>query len=162
MFEKFGEFDSVEELNAAAEGLKKEGDLESLLALAEENGIDKEDAEDYMDNCADEFANPLMAAVGKLQIEKSGMTVKEIVEDWYQYIVAVCGESENMARAVRRKDKSLKGCMAVLLSWSFKNCYELDKEIVKAAGITANVKLGIPGMGHAKEIITEYYLGKKA
>ena len=162
MYEKFGEFDSVEELNAAAEGLKKEGDLESLIALAAENGIDKEDAEDYMDNCADELANPLMAAVGKLQIEKSCMTVKEIVEDWYQYIVLVCGESENMARAVRHKNKSLKGCMAALLSWSFKNCYELDKEIVKAAGITANVKLGIPGMGHAKEIIMEYYLGKKA
>lgn len=66
MFEKFGEFDSVEELNRAAAAQKAEGDEEALVALAEENGIDKEDAEDYMDDCADELATPLMAAMGKL------------------------------------------------------------------------------------------------
>ena len=38
MFDKFGEFNSVEELNAAAEGFRNEGDLESLMALAQENG----------------------------------------------------------------------------------------------------------------------------
>lgn len=162
MFEKFGEFDSVEELNMAAEGLKKEGDKESLIALAKENGIDEMDAEDYMDDCMDKLANPLMAAVGKLQLEKAEITVKEIVEDWYQYIVSSCEESEEMARAVRRKGKSLKGCMAALLGWSFKNCYAIDKEIAKVAGVTANVKLGIPGMGRAKEIIRNYYLGKEA
>lgn len=48
MFEKFGEFDSVEELNRAAAGQKAEGDEEALLILAEENGIDREDAEDYI------------------------------------------------------------------------------------------------------------------
>ena len=48
MFEKFGEMGSYEEVNLAAEGLKKEGDKESLYALAEENGVDKEDAEDYL------------------------------------------------------------------------------------------------------------------
>lgn len=47
MFDKFGEFDSAEELNKAAEGLKEEGDKESLIELAKENGIDPEDAEDY-------------------------------------------------------------------------------------------------------------------
>ncbi len=33
LYEKFGEFDSVEELNMSAEGLLKEGDTESLIAL---------------------------------------------------------------------------------------------------------------------------------
>lgn len=47
MFDKFGEFDSAEELNKAAEGLKEEGDKESLIELAKENGIDPEDTEDY-------------------------------------------------------------------------------------------------------------------
>ena len=47
LFERFGEFDSVEELNMTAEGLKEEGDLESLKVLAEENGLDAADAEDY-------------------------------------------------------------------------------------------------------------------
>ena len=34
MFERFGEFDSAEEINLTAEGLKTEGDMESLLVLA--------------------------------------------------------------------------------------------------------------------------------
>ena len=46
---KFGEFDSAEELNKAAEGFKNEGDLESLYALAEENGISKEDLIFWLD-----------------------------------------------------------------------------------------------------------------
>lgn len=162
MFEKFGNFDSAEELNMAAEGLKQEGDKDSLIALALENGIDREDAADYFDGGMDRLANPLMAALGKLQVEKQDFTVQEIVEDWYQYIISVCGESEDMARAVRRKDKSLKECIAEILKWSFKNCYAVDKEILKAAGVNGTVKMGIPGMGRAKEIIMQYYMGKAA
>ena len=162
MFDKFGEFDSVEELNMAAEGLREEGDKDSLIALANENGIDPSEVEDFMDGLMDELANPLMAAVGKLEIEKESLVVKEIVEDWYQYIVTSCGESDEMARAVRKKGKSLKGCIAELLKWSVKNCYAVDTEITKAAGVSAGVKMGIPGMGRAKEIIREYYLGKQA
>ena len=59
MFDKFGEFDSFEELNKAAEGLLKEGDLESLRALAEENGIDCADTEDYIDGIVPELATVL-------------------------------------------------------------------------------------------------------
>ena len=39
MFEKFGEFDSFEEINELAENLFNEGDTESLKAMASENGI---------------------------------------------------------------------------------------------------------------------------
>ena len=49
MFDKFGEFDSSEEINKAAAGLLREGDRESIVILAKENGIDKADAEDYID-----------------------------------------------------------------------------------------------------------------
>ena len=38
----------------------------------------------------------------------------------------------------------------------------VDKEILKAVGITYRVTLGIPGMGRVKQIITEYYLGEEA
>ncbi|MBE5873756.1 MAG: hypothetical protein E7287_05025, partial [Lachnospiraceae bacterium] len=61
---------------------------------------------------------------------------------------------------VRKKGKSLKGCIAQLLEWSFKNSYPVDKEITQKVGIKYEVKLGIPGMGTAKRIIREYYLGK--
>ena len=46
MFDRFGPL-TYEELNKTAEGLKMEGDIESLILLAEENGLAKEDAEDY-------------------------------------------------------------------------------------------------------------------
>lgn len=42
MFDVFGNFDSVEELNACAKGLLEEQDLEHLKVLAEENGIQME------------------------------------------------------------------------------------------------------------------------
>lgn len=71
MFEKFGEFDSVEELNMAAEGFRSEGDMESLYALAEENGIDREDAEDYADGITDDLATPMTAALGRIKAERA-------------------------------------------------------------------------------------------
>ena len=38
---------------------------------------------------------------------------------------------------------------------------EIDKDILKAAGVTASrVTLGMPGLAEAKKIIKEYYLGK--
>lgn len=67
MFEKFGEL-NLEELNKTAEGFKSEGDEASLFALAQENGLEKEDAEDYLDGLAEEFATPVMAAMGRIAV----------------------------------------------------------------------------------------------
>lgn len=161
MFDKFGEFDSVAELNMCAEGLRTEGDIESLLELATENGIDKEDAQDYADGAMDKLATPLLAAIGKIEVECKELKPVEIMEDWVEYIKMQCAESEMMAMAVRRKGKSIKGCIAALLMWSFKNQHQVDKDVLKAAGVKAGrVTLGIPGMGTAKKIITEYYMRK--
>lgn len=71
MFEKFGFMKSAEELNAAAEGFLKEGDTESIIALAQENGIDEEDAEDYIEEAVDIFATPMTAALGRLKVIKA-------------------------------------------------------------------------------------------
>lgn len=160
MFDNFGEFDSVEELNLAAAGLKEEGDKESLISLAVENGIDREDAADYLDGCTDELATPLMAALGKLEVEKAELKPVELVEDWVEYIRVQIVEHEEMAKAFRKKGKSMKECIGKLLAWSFKNAYAVDADIVKAAGIkTASVKMGFPGMARAKKIIIDYYMG---
>ena len=161
MFEKFGEFDSAEELNLAAEGQKEEGDEDALKELAVENGLDPEDAEDYLDGVTDQLATPLMAAIGKLSVESKGVKCAEIMEDWLDYIKAQCMDSEEMARAVRRKSKSLEGCIAALLKWSFAHQTPIDGKIMKAAGVSAGrCALGIPGMGTAKKIIKDYYLGR--
>ena len=161
MFDKFGEFDSVSELNMCAEGLKNEGDIDSLIEMAAENGIDKEDAQDYADGIVDKLATPLMAALGKIEVECRELKPKEIMEDWVDYIKVQCMESEMMAVAVRRKGKTIKGCIAALMKWSFGHQIPINDDVKKAAGINAGrVTLGIPGMGTAKKIIKEYYMGK--
>lgn len=161
MFERFGEFDSAEEINRAAAAQLAEGDLDAVFAIAEENGIDREEAQDYIDGYCDRLvANPLMAAYGKLDVEERDLDPKEIMKDWADYIRVRCSEDGRIAVAVRKKGKSLKGCIAELLMWSFKNQQAVDKDILKAAGVSVKVTLGIPGMGRAKKAITQYYLGE--
>lgn len=162
MFDKFGEFDSAEEINRAAAAQLAEGDTDAIYALAKENGIDVEEADDFIDGLTKELCGPLMAANGKLDVEEAELQPYEIMKDWVQYIRARCLEVPEMALAVRRKGKTLRGCIAELLKWSFSNAKDVDKDILKAAGISApRVTLGIPGMGQAKKIITEYYMGVK-
>ena len=51
-------------------------------------------------------------------------------------------------------------CFA-LLTWSFKNQNAVDKDILKAAGVTAGrCTLGIPGMARAKQLMSNYYMRK--
>jgi hypothetical protein len=160
MFDKFGEFDSAEEINKAAAGQLAQADTEAIREIARENGLDPQDAEEYITGEVPEMCNPLMAALGKIKVEEEELKPVEIVQDWINYIKAQVTEHPDMAVAVRKKGKTVKGCIAELLKWSFKNCYPVDKDIVKAAGIgTPSVKMGIPGMGRAYEIIKAYYLG---
>ena len=74
MFDKFGPL-TYEELNKTAEGLKMEGDIESLILLAEENGLEKEDAEDYADEVVDTFTTPVEAAIGKIKVESEHLNL---------------------------------------------------------------------------------------
>ena len=57
--------------------------------------------------------------------------------------------------------KSLKGCIAALLTWSFKNAKPVDRDILRQANVSGQVSLGIPGMGRARQINTDYYLNGK-
>ena len=160
MFDKFGEFDSAEEINAAAEGQKEEGDVKALYELAEENGIDKEDVEDYLDGIVPELVNPLMAAYGKLKVEAENLGVDGIIKDWTDSIMQMCSESVELAEAVRKKEKSLSKCMGIIL----KNAFEIKKQIpdaiVKAAGLRTPLYLGIPNRKEVENLIKDYYMGK--
>lgn len=119
MFDKFGEFDSAEELNKAAKGLKDEGDFDSLYALAEENGIDKEDAEDYVAGDMEELANPAMAAMGRLEVErreilKGNDDNKKIIRmTIWQFVSAMAAEPE-MQTAIMKKGKRIEGVYKAL------------------------------------------------
>lgn len=167
MFDKFGEFDSVEELNRAAAAQKAEGDEQALVLLAQENGIDKEDAEDYMDGAVDELATPIMAAVGKLDVEKADLKIEGTLEDWVNEIVGMCADSEELSRAVRSKGKDLAGYIALTAEEGYKHRAVVDKRIVQkmptVKGIIGDHEfaIGIPDKLTRKHLIEEYYLGRK-
>lgn len=166
MFDKFGEFDSAEEMNKAAAGLLEKGDTEQIEELAKENGIDKEDAQDYIDGIATEFSTPIMAAVGKLAVESRELSLEGILKEWKEYAEEMCTEDEELCRAVRRKGKSLKKCMAVLIKFAFENKVRVSDRIVEETKIMHNGKLeqmrkplylGIPNRTEARKLIRDYY-----
>lgn len=168
MFDKFGEFDSVEELNRAVMAQYKEGDEQAIYTIAEENGIDKEDAEDYMDGMVDVFATVTSAAIGKLKVEAEDLNLKGIVADWKDTIVEECMNSKELCVAVRRKGKRLAECMARLVRYSFENKVQVSDKIVKITRVTNHGKeealrgplyLGFPNRAEVKRMVREYYLG---
>lgn len=168
MYEKYGEFDSAEELNRAAAAQLAEGDHEAIRGIAAENGLDPEDAEDYINGDIDQLCNEKLAALGKLQVEEADLKPQEIMEDWTAYIRYEVMENMKLAAAVRKKGKSLRGAIAVLLAWSFKNAKEVEKPIVQEAAKTCKeintlghgrAFLGIPGIKTSRKLILEYYLG---
>ena len=164
MFDTFGEFDSYEEINEAARGQKEEGDEEALIKLAEENGIDREDAEDYYDGAIQELCTSVIAALGKLKVEKEEYKKtnkeKNIIDDWISYIENLVSTDEAYALNIRRKGRSLKGCIGALLKYSYGHQVSVDKDIIKESNIhVSRVTMGIPCMQQAHKIIKEYYGG---
>lgn len=119
MFDKFGEFDSVEELNKAAKGFKDEGDFNSLYALAEENGIDREDAEDYVAGEVEELATSGMAAMGRLEVERreilkdKDINKKMIRMNIWQFTMAMSSQKD-MKVAIMKKGKRIEGVYKAL------------------------------------------------
>ena len=172
MFERFGEFDSAEEINKKAKELAESGDKDSLYKLAEENGLDKEDIDDYMDvpfpPAYEELTTPLMAAVGKIEVESKALKVGGILLDWKGIILQQCSDDEDFCKAVRKKGKELKRCMAALIKFSFENKVQVSDEIIKVTKVMHNGKeepfrgplyLGVPNSAEAKKLIRDYYLG---
>ena len=158
MFDKFGEFDSIEEMNKVAADLKSKQDVQMLYELTKENGLDIADADDYMAGYVNELATSMSAAIGKINIEADNL--KGLVEDWKNQIIQLCTEDKELCIAVRRKGKSLAECMAKLLKYSFDKKVKLDDRIVTSAGLKPPVYLGIPGKAEIRKIICEYYLEK--
>lgn len=98
--------------------------------------------------------------MGKLEVEAADLKLMGLMKDWVEYIKGLCMENEMIAHQVRKAGKSLKGCMAVLLKYSFENRVTVDKKIVQEASIKASrVDFGVPGMAEAKKMIKDYYLG---
>ena len=161
MFEKFGEFTSFEEINKKAAELKAAGDKDSLLKLCDENGLDHEDAEDFMDGVIEELTTLKLAAIGKITVEKADLKIKGVVNDWTDIIIQMIEEDEKLAAAVRSKEKPLYKLLGILLRHGFEIKEKLDDRIVKAAKLNPPIYLGIPSNKDVKEKVREYYLGGK-
>ena len=163
LYEQFGEFDSYEEINKAAAAQLAEGDAEAIYKIAEENGIDKEDAEDFINGDCPEFCTPIMAARGKIDVEAKYLGLKEAELDYADLIRRECLNDEDFALAVRKKGKSLAGALGLILkkAWSIK--HNLHDDILEAAGLkNTRVQSGSPGARTVVRITREYYLGGKA
>ena len=127
MYEVFGEFNSSEEINKAAAGLKAEGDLDNIKVLAKENGIDEEFAEAYINGEIGVLTNTPLAAVGKIELEIEEIDdpfFADMKEDMISYLLTSCSNNEDLAKAIRKKGKSLNGC--------FEYCKEKITEKLKS------------------------------
>ena len=108
MFDKFGEFNGLEELNRAADGLKEEGDRAGILALAKENGIEREDAVDYWNGDAKSFATGNTAALGRIHVlQKESKIPKEASTVIYGMAETMCVGDEAVQRQIMKKGARL-------------------------------------------------------
>ena len=173
MEKKFGIFNTVEELNRAAAAQKAEGDLEALIGLAVENGLEKEDAEDYMDSDDPEdcLCNATMAAIAKLKLEEQDLHLESQLKDWKDFIVQMLteypidhadGDRSAMGNAVFNPDKHLLDVLAAGMKLASKNRVTVDRRITKAAGLPESAgQIGMCGRDELKKIILDYYMGKQ-
>lgn len=115
MFDLFGEM-TAEEINKTAEGLKKEGDIENVYKLAEENGIGKEYVEMFLQEDMQVLCDEMTAAVGKLDVEMKEKEVKAYekkipAEPIVEYLKQKAMEDAAVALKIREKGKSLAECL---------------------------------------------------
>lgn len=156
MFDKFGKM-SYDELIRTAKAEKEEGDEEALIALAQENGLEQEDAEDYMDDLTEVLCTPREAAVARVEMEAKDLEVSGIWEEWKGCVLEMCVQEEDLACAVCRKNRSLLGLFGKLLKLGFDSKQRVDKRICKEAGLNDNVYTGIPTRQQVAETISNYY-----
>lgn len=163
MEHKFGEFETIEELNRAAAAQKEEGDLEAVKAIAAENGIDEDDVEDYLAGAMDRLVlTTFIGAMAKLNLEEKELNLQSQLKDWKEYIVAMCSEDDDLCRAVFRPEKHLEDVLAAGLKNASKNRVQVDKRILKAAGLPDGAAyIGMCGRDELRKIVMDYYLGEK-
>lgn len=166
MFDRFGEFDSAEEINQKAEELLKAADADGIRILAAENGIDAEDAEAYITGEESCLATTIMAAEGKLKVEAADLKLEGKLADWKNMILEMCLNDGQICAAVRKRGKSLCACISAMISDSFATKTRVSDKIVKVTKVNHNGKLEplrgplyLDGLtnARAKQIIRDYY-----
>ena len=154
---KLEEFGSYKEINeAAADALAKE-DKDRIVRIARDNGLDPEDARSFWLGEIDELTTPLLAAIGKLEIESKDIEIFGIFADWKGVILDLAQKDEDFAINVRKKGKNLVDCFAAVLKQESENRKTIDKKICKAAGLPENIPMSTLTKIEQINIIKEYY-----
>ncbi len=161
MFDKFGEFDSAEEMNRAADAQKAEGDTAAVELLAKENGIDPEDVQDYLNGVVEEFCTTLTAALGKLEVESKALGLFGIFQSWKEMLMDEAIRNEDLQKAIRKKGKNLKDALAAVLKEESKKRKTIPADIAKASGVPVNTPASTMTARDQKKILLAYYLGGK-
>ena len=167
MFDQYGEFNSAEQINEKAEELKAAGDEQGLKKLAIENGLDADDAIDFMDGVISKLTTPLLAALGKIKIERAEYKIGGTLNDWVRELEEAVTNDEDMAKAVRKKNKSLAGYIAATADYGYTHRTKVDKRIVARCPEIKKIignhefEIGIPDRLQRKKLLKEYYLGVK-
>ena len=167
LFEKFGEFDSAEEINRAAAAQKAQGDDKALKILAAENGIDEMDAEDFIAGDIPELCTDLSAAIGKLEVEKNYIDITDMTYGaWAAAIQIMLTDDPELCKAYRKKGKKL----AVILGMATVKCSKTrtnaPKLIVDEAkkldgSIPYPLAMGAISIADFKQLVRAYYIDGK-
>ncbi len=163
-YEKFGEFDSWEEINRAAAAQKAEGDFEAVKAIADENGIDEMDAQDYLDGMMPELCTPLTAANGKLDVEAAGLHLLMMMQMWVDHIRGMfASDSGELVLGIRRKGKNIVDLLAQLIVECSHTRKDTPAKIVNAARkLDSSIPATLPTADISKkrfeEIVRNYYI----
>jgi len=164
MFGKYGEFDSWEEIARALKAQQAEGDMDAVKSIAEENGLDMEDVEAYLDGVETDMVMCKLAAYGKLAVEEKEHKVNGMLSDWVDIIRDAATSSDELAAGIRRKGKKLSEVLARCIDASLESKCIVDKSITglccaEIRQHTQNHPLTIGGTPKRKvlEIVREYY-----
>ncbi len=164
-YEKFGEFDSWEEINRAASAQKAEGDFEAVKAIAEENGIDEMDVQDYLDGMMPELCTPLTAANGKLDVEAAGLNLPMMMQMWVDHIRGMLAgdDDDSLKKGIRRKGKNMAELFGKLIVETSRTRKNTPAEIVTAArkidkSIPSTLPIGDISKKRFEEMVREYYI----
>lgn len=165
LFAKFGEFDSAEEINRAAAAQKAQGDNEAVRTIAKENGIDEMYVDDFLAGDYDELCNPLIAAIGKLDIETADLDLPTSLQLWVDFIKNMMLEDNDkqLMIGIRRKGKDLVNLLAKLIVETSKSRKNVPGPIVSAArkldsSIPSTLPIGDISRKRLEEAIREYYI----
>lgn len=165
LYEKFGEFDSAEEINRAALAQISQGDYEAVKTIAKENGIDEMDTQDFIDGVYPELCGPFTAAVGKLEVEVEALGLPMVMQLWADHIKGMLAsdDDDSLKKGIRHKGKNMAelfGKLIVEISRTRKNT---PAEIVAAArkidsSIPSTLPIGDISKKRFEEIVREYYI----